>query len=75
MIAGEILRAAFAAPRDPRSPEYKDGVLAALGYRLGESAHVRCPYPAGTAQADAFFAGTDEGHRLAREHLDQQHRA
>ncbi|CQR43106.1 conserved hypothetical protein [Thiomonas sp. CB3] len=46
-----IFRAAFSTPRDPCSREYKDGVLAALRYRLGESERVRCLYRLGTAQA------------------------
>ena len=69
--AQEIFEAAFRKPRDPRSDEYKAGVLNILRFRLGElngkAGH--CPYYIGTAQADAYFAGCDEGHRLAREFL------
>lgn len=65
--AQEIFATAFAGPRDARSREYKSGVLAALQFRLGEVKKLRCPFDAGTAQADAWFAGTDEGHRRARE--------
>lgn len=46
----------------PRSTEYKAGFLAALRYRLGGVRMPRLPYPMGTAQADAWFAGVDEGH-------------
>lgn len=65
--ADAIFAAAFNMPRDPRSPEYKQGVLDALRFRLGEGSTVRCPYPPESAQSDAYFAGVDEGHRRARE--------
>jgi hypothetical protein len=55
---------AFDVPRDPRSPEYKAGVRAALEFRLNRQP-TTCPYLAGTARADAFLAGLDEGHRIA----------
>ena len=59
----EIYDAAFDVPRDPRSDEYKAGVIAILSYRITGQKIPR-PYAMGTAQADAFYAGTDEGHRL-----------
>ncbi len=65
--AQELHDEAFAGPRGPRSAEYKAGVLEALKFRLGESGRMHCPHKAGTPQADAWFAGTDEGHRLARD--------
>lgn len=65
--ADAIFTAAFNRPRDPRSPEYKQGVLDALRFRLGEASTVRCPYPPDSAQSDAYFSGVDEGHRRARE--------
>lgn len=67
--AAELFEAAFSASRDPRSKEYKEGVLNTLRFRLNESDAIRCRYEAGTASADAYFAGCDEGHRLARECL------
>ena len=72
--AREIFDAAFAKPRDPRSDEYRHGVLHVLKYRLGEAneAFGKKQYVLGTAQADAYFAGCDEGHRIAREHLEKQ---
>lgn len=72
--AREIFDAAFAKPRDPRSDEYRHGVLDILRFRLGEAseAFLKKQYVLGTAQADAYFAGCDEGHRLAREHLEKQ---
>lgn len=50
--------------RDPRSPEYMAGVAAALDRRAGIVANIRNPHPAGTAAADAWFAGVSEGHDL-----------
>lgn len=67
MTAAQLFQEAFSQPRDPRSPEYKAGVLAALQYRLGELERIRCPYRIGTSQADAWYSGTDEGHRRGRE--------
>lgn len=71
--AYEIFDAAFAKPRDPRSDEYRHGVIDILKFRLGEAneAFGKKQYVLGTAQADAYFAGCDEGHRLAREHLEK----
>jgi len=68
--AQQLFAQAFQRPRDPRSPEYRAGVLAALRLRLRASAHAVCPYGLGTAQADAWFSGTAEGHTLGRAHLD-----
>lgn len=70
--AKDLFEAAFAPAkvRDMRSREYKEGVLAALenlenldriGYRMP-----RCPYQAGTAARDAWFAGVQEGKLLWR---------
>jgi len=67
--ASELFAKAFEGPRDKRSEEYKLGVLEALRFRLGEISGMRCPYAPGTAQADAYFAGTDEGHRIGRDYL------
>lgn len=68
--AQDIYSAAFSKPRDPRSAEYKKGVLDVLRFRFGESQSVRCAYRAGTAQADAYFSGCDEGNWLAGLHLE-----
>lgn len=63
----QIFDDAFSRPRDPRSDEYKRGVFNALNYRLGVVQGLNCPYPVGSAQADAWFAGTSEGYALAAE--------
>lgn len=62
----ELFEAAFCRPRDPRSAEYKAGILAALKYRLGETDTMPCPYPVGSVQLDAWLSGTNEGHMRAR---------
>jgi hypothetical protein len=67
--AQELFDAAFCGPRDKRSREYKEGVLAALRYRLGEMAYISGGYGPGTASNDAFSAGCEEGHAIARKYL------
>jgi hypothetical protein len=68
MTPEQLFAEAFAPVkvRTPRSPEYKLGVLAALKYRM-QGISMELPYTVGTVQADAWFAGADEGHRLYRE--------
>jgi hypothetical protein len=61
----QLHTAAFDRPRDPRSAEYKAGVRAALEFRI-EGAPIARPYPAGTAQDDAFDGGLAEGHAIWR---------
>lgn len=58
-----LIDTAFASPRDPRSPEYKAGVRAALEKRFNGVA-IACPYELGTAAADAFLSGLDEGRAI-----------
>ena len=62
----ELMHKAFGVPRDPRSLEYKEGVRAVLEWRVN-AVKIKSPYPMGTAQADAFYSGCDEGHRIAHE--------
>lgn len=61
----QLFAAAFDMPRDPRSPEYKAGVRAALSFRI-DGLPIRHPYPAGSAADDAFAAGIQEGHAIWR---------
>jgi hypothetical protein len=73
--ADELFEDIFSKPRDPRSIEYKRGVLSALRLRL-EQMTISNPFPAGTAAADAFDAGVEEGHlrwRIENERLSEQH--
>lgn len=69
-LALRLYERAFSAPRDPRSGAYKAGVLAALRFREIH-APMRCPWPIGSAEADAWYSGTEEGHRCWREHTEQ----
>lgn len=59
----ELMRAAFDVARDPTSPEYKAGARATLEHRIHQRP-ARCPHNLGTAQADAWFAGVDEGRAI-----------
>jgi hypothetical protein len=67
--AQELFKEAFFGPRDKRSEEYRNGVLSALKFRLGEKKYIRGGYGLGTAQNDAFSAGCEEGHAIARKYL------
>ncbi len=69
-LAKTLFDAAFSGPRDPRSVPYKAGVLAALRYRV-DGARMTNPYPVATAESDAWYAGTQEGHTLFRRHAEQ----
>ena len=55
---------AFSKHRDPRSREYKAGVFDMLRRKFGEIPQCICPYDMGTAQADAWLSGTEEGRHL-----------
>jgi hypothetical protein len=65
MSVDELFAQAFGMTRDPRSAEYRAGVRAALVFRI-DGVPLPRPYPAGTAQDDAFFAGQAEGHAIWR---------
>ena len=58
-----MMRAAFDHPRDPRSDAYKLGVRELLNCRT-QGIRLVCPYKMGTAEADAFYAGSDEGRAI-----------
>jgi hypothetical protein len=64
--ARQLHEEAFSRPRDPRSDAYKEGHLATLRHRLGETGELTCPYQMGTPQADAWFYGAGEARALAR---------
>ena len=61
----KLMQQTFGRARDPRSDEYKAGCRALLECKAFKK-QIKCPYPMGTAQADAFYAGTDEGHGVWR---------
>lgn len=60
-----LFRAAFEAPRDPRSEPYKAGARAALAFRI-DGEKIPRPYAPATAEDDAFYAGLAEGHSIWR---------
>jgi len=67
----ESIAAAALATGTARSAEYRAGLLAVLKFKMrGERIH--CPYKAGTAQFDAYFAGNAHGFDVYRAHLAQQ---
>jgi len=64
--AQDLFDKAFGYPRDARSGAYRAGVLDAIRYWMGERLHLSVPFSIGTAEADAWFYGTEEGARLVR---------
>lgn len=57
----ELMAEAFSSSREPRSGAYKAGVRALLQSRSGRSPAPTCPFGRGTAEADAFWAGAEQG--------------
>ncbi len=66
-----LMAAAFNRPRDPRSDAYKQGVRAALT-RYVERVTPPLPFAPGTAEADAFFAGEEEGRLIIARTWEQE---
>lgn len=54
----------FSQERTPRSDAYREGAMSALRHHL-ECAKTRCPYTAGSAEFDAYYAGWMEGRSAA----------
>ncbi|NHZ80501.1 hypothetical protein F2P44_14645 [Massilia sp. CCM 8695] len=61
----QLFQTAFYNGRTPRSQEYKAGARMALEHRI-EQKDFDMPYQAGTAAADAYFAGIEEGKTIWR---------
>jgi hypothetical protein len=61
----QLFQTAFYNGRTPRSQEYKAGARMALEHRI-ERKDFDMPYQVGTAAADAFFAGIEEGKNIWR---------
>lgn len=59
----QLLSVAFDRPRSPRSEAYKRGCRALLARKI-DATPMRCPYVAGTAESDAWYAGVAEGHTI-----------
>lgn len=74
-LVATFMNAAFApeSTRSPRSEAYKLGVRELLNSRT-QGMRLVCPYKMGTAEADAFYSGVDEGNYIWRDHLVAQAR-
>lgn len=73
--AARLFYEAFSVAREQRSQEYRDGVLDALRFKLGETGRVignQRKYEIGSAKLDAYLAGCDEGRRRANEYLAKE---
>jgi len=70
-LVEKLMIAAFNKPRDPRSDAYKLGVREILNCRT-MGFRFKCRYKLGTAEADAFFSGSDEGNAIWRAHLESE---
>ena len=70
--AAQLHAEAFHPHRDPRSKEYKAGCLALLRQGCGETSICSCPYSMGSVQADAWWAGFEEGKNRYRMYLQSQ---
>lgn len=62
----QLYQTAFYNGRTPRSQEYQAGTRAALEHHRIERKDFDMPYQVGTAAADAFFAGIEEGKTIWR---------
>jgi hypothetical protein len=60
-----LARERFAPGKTPRSEAFKAGWVAGIKWKL-YGVQVEFPYVVGTPQADAYFAGVDDGMLTAR---------
>lgn len=65
LTVDQLFQTAFQNGRAPRSQEYKAGARMALEHRI-ERRDIEQPYSVGTAAADAYFAGIEEGKAIWR---------
>lgn len=65
LTVDQLFQTAFKNGRAPRSQEYKAGARMALEHRI-ERRDIELPYSVGTAAADAYFAGIEEGKAIWR---------
>lgn len=66
-LVDSMMRRAFNGARTPRSRAYMIGTKELLLARAGFPTPA-CPYSAGTAEFDAYFAGADEGRGIWARH-------
>ncbi len=67
MKALKVFNLAFPPDRPPRSHAYRAGMLDALLCLLDGANKISLPYQMGSAEADAYLAGTHEARWLAQE--------
>jgi len=67
-LVDDLMRTAFDLPRTPRSEAYKLGANWLLNFRI-LGLRPPCPFEPSTAEADAFFAGRDEGNAIWRAYM------
>jgi len=65
LTAQAVFAEAFQSGRAPRSEAYKQGVLDCLRVRIDGAQEIACPFTKGTAEADAYLSGVDEGEALS----------
>jgi hypothetical protein len=65
----------FDPSRPPRSQPYKQGVRAILEYKLAGKPLPKLPFALGTVEADAYFAGQNEGRDIVRAILLEKQQA
>ena len=61
-----LMTTAFFLGRYARSEEYRLGVRAILAYKLAGEPLPPLPYQLGSCEADAYFAGQDEGRGILK---------
>jgi hypothetical protein len=67
-LVDRLMADAFDIPRDPRSDAYRDGARALLLFKLVDKP-LHNPFELGTAYADAWWAGRNEGLSIIKLHL------
>ena len=67
-LVERLMAEAFNRARDPRSEAYKLGARELLSCKA-QGIRLVCPYRMGTAEADAFYSGVDEGNSIWRAYL------
>lgn len=67
-LLNRMMAWAFHESRDPRSAEYREGVRDLLLFKLVEKS-LRNPFIPGTAHADAWWAGVEEGKQVFKFHV------
>lgn len=68
----ELMATTFTTARDPRSPQYRQGVRAMLEHRLMGQAFQWSGHQPGSCELDAYFAGQTEGLHIATRIISEQ---